>query len=64
MILVSIYHILLTSEAFHPYDFDELMNPIIKDQTSSKSLNEEDAINYLKSLGYSINKLELTSSNE
>ena len=64
MILVSIYHILLTSEAFHPYDFDELMNPIIKDQTSSKSLNEEDAINYLKSLGYSINKLELSSNNE
>ena len=64
MILVSIYHILLTGEAFHPYDFDELKNPIIKEQSSSKSLNEEDAINYLKSLGYSINKPKLISINE
>ena len=64
MILVSIYHILLTGETFHPYDFDELKNPIIKEQSSSKSLNEEDAINYLKSLGYSINKPKLISINE
>ena len=64
MILISIYHILLTGEAFHPYDFDELKNPIIKERSSSKSLNEEDAINYLKSLGYSVNKLGLTSINE
>lgn len=64
MILVSIYHILLTGEPFHPYDFDELKNPISKEQSSSKSLNEEDAINYLKSLGYSINKPKLISINE
>ncbi len=64
MILVSIYHILLTGESFHPYDFDELKNPISKEQSSSKSLNEEDAINYLKSLGYSINKPKLISINE
>ena len=64
MIIVSIYHILLTGEEFHPYDFDELKNPISKEQSSSKSLNEEDAINYLKSLGYSVSKLGLTSINE
>ena len=64
MILVSIYHILLNGKPFHPYDFDKLMNPISKEQSSSKSLNEEDAINYLKSLGYSVNKLGLTSINE
>lgn len=64
MILVSIYHILLTREPFHPYDFDELKNPIFKEQSSSHSLNEEDAIIYLKSLGYSVNKPGLSSNNE
>lgn len=64
MILVSVYHILLTGEPFHPYDFDEPKYPIFKDQSSSHSLNEEDAINYLKSLGYSVNKPELSSNNE
>lgn len=64
MILVSIYHILLTREPFHPYDFDELKNPIFKEQASSHSLNEEDAIIYLKSLGYSVNKPGLSSNNE
>lgn len=64
MILVSVYHILLTGEPFHPYDFDEPKYPIFKDQSSSHSLNEEDAINYLKSLGYSVNKPGLSSNNE
>ena len=64
MILVSIYHILSTGETFNPYDFDELTNPIFKDQSSSSSLNEENAIKYLKSLGYSINIPELTQSND
>lgn len=64
MILVSIYHILSTGETFNPYDFDELTNPIFKDHSSSSSLNEENAINFLKSLGYSINIPELTQSND
>ena len=64
MILVSIYHILSTGETFNPYDFDELTNPIFKDQSSSSSLNEENAIKFLKSLGYSINIPELTQSND
>lgn len=64
MILVSVYHILLTGEPFSPYDFDEPKYPIFKDQSSSHSLNEEDAINYLKSLGYSVNKPGLSSNNE
>lgn len=64
MILVSIYHILSTGESFNPYDFDELTNPISKDHSSSSSLNEENAIKYLKSLGYSINIPELTQSND
>lgn len=64
MILVSVYHILLNGETFNPYDFEKLTNPIVKEQASSKSLNEEDAVKYLKSLGYSINKTELISINE
>lgn len=63
MILVSLYHILSTGEPFNPYDYNELINPIIKNQTSSSSLNEENAIQYLKSLGYSINIPELIQSN-
>lgn len=50
MLLVSIYHILTTGEVFKPYDFDELKNPIVKDR--SPSLSEDEAILYLKSLGY------------
>lgn len=50
MILVSIYHILSTGETFHPYDFDELMNPIFKEPSSSKSLNEEEVLNFFSSL--------------
>ena len=58
MILVSIYHILNTGELFHPYDFDELSNPIFKDHLSSStnSLNENDAVLYLQSLGYTLTK--------
>ena len=58
MILVSIYHILNTGELFHPYDFDELSNPIFKDHSSSStnSLNENDAVLYLQSLGYTLTK--------
>lgn len=55
MILVAIYHILSTGELFHPYDFDDITNPISKEHSSSPSLNEESAIDLLKSLGYSIN---------
>ena len=59
MILVSIYHIILNGETFNPYDIDELSNPISKEQASSKSLNEEDALIYFKSLGYIVSKPQL-----
>lgn len=59
MILVSIYHIILNGETFNPYDINELSNPISKEQASSKSLNEEDALIYLKSLGYIVSKPQL-----
>lgn len=65
MILVSVYHMLKNGEEFHPYDFDELKNPNLKEQSSSdKSLSEEEAIDYLRSLGYSVNRHESVSANE
>lgn len=54
MILVSIYHILLNGEAFNPYDSDELSNSIVKEQSSSKALTDEEMIRILISKGYSI----------
>lgn len=54
MILVSIYHILLNGETFKPYDFDELVNPIVKEHSSSLALTDEEMINILISKGYSI----------
>ncbi len=54
MILVSIYHILSTGETFKPYDFDELVNPIVKERSSSPALTDEEMINILISKGYSI----------
>ena len=56
---------LKNGEEFHPYDFDELKNPNFKEQSSSnKSLGEEEAINYLRSLSYSVNRHESVSANE
>ena len=56
MILVCIYHMLLTGEAFKPYDFDELSNPVFKEQSASKPLSEIEAVELLQSLGYTVSR--------
>ena len=56
MILVCIYHILLTGETFKPYDFDELSNPVFKEQSASKPLSEIEAVELLQSLGYTVSR--------
>ena len=56
MILVSIYHMLKTGETFNPYDFNELSNPVYKEQSTSKPLGELEAVELLQSLGYTISK--------
>lgn len=56
MILVCIYHMLLTGETFKPYDFDELSNPVFKEQYASKPLGEIEAVELLQSLGYTVSR--------
>ena len=56
MILVCIYHMLLTGETFKPYDFDELSNPVFKEQSASKPLSELEAVELLQSLGYTVSR--------
>ena len=54
MILVSIYHMLLTGEAFNPSDYESFKNPKPANQTK---LTEETAIEFLKKSGYDVSKL-------
>ena len=55
MILVCIYHMLLTGESFHPCDYDELMNP--KVSTSTVKFTDEEAIEHLRLSGYDVSSL-------
>ena len=47
---------ILTGETFSPYDFDELSNPVSKEQSASMPLSEIEAVELLQSLGYTISK--------
>lgn len=48
MMLISIYHMILTGESFKPSDYDELMNPKPK---KPKELTIESAVDFLVSSG-------------
>ena len=54
MMLVSVYHMILTGETFHPSDYESFKNP--KPVTNGQ-LSEESAIEYLKKSGYDVSKL-------
>ena len=47
---------LLTGETFKPYDFDELSNPVFKEQSAFKPLSETEAVELLQSLGYTVSR--------
>lgn len=51
MMLICIYHMILTGEEFRPSDYDELMNPKPK---KFKELTVSDAITFLKESGIDI----------
>ena len=55
MMLVSIYHMILTGETFNPSDYESFRNPNppIKQQV----LTEESAIEFLKKSGFDVSKL-------
>lgn len=54
MMLVCIYHMILTGEKFNPSDYESFRNPkpLIKEKIS-----EESAIEFLKKSGYDVSKL-------
>lgn len=58
MLLVSIYHMILTGESFHPSDYEELMNPKPKSY-SRNELTKTTAIEFLKSQGVSLQDVQV-----
>lgn len=54
MMLVSIYHMILTGEVFNPSDYESFKNP--KPSVQPK-MTEESAIEFLKKSGYDVSKL-------
>lgn len=58
MILVNIYHILSTGEAYNPCDMEEIINP----KPVKKVMTIQNAIEFLQSQGFDTSKLILSSS--
>ena len=58
MILVNIYHILSTGEAYNPCDMVQIINP----KPVKKVMTIQNAIEFLQSQGFDTSKLILSSS--
>lgn len=58
MILVNIYHILSTGEAYNPCDMEQIINP----KPVKKVMNIQNAIEFLQSQGFDTSKLIYSSS--
>lgn len=54
MMLVSLYHMILTGEAFHPSDYESYMNT---KPSFHQKLTEELVIEFLKKSGYDVYEL-------
>ena len=54
MMLISIYHMILTGESFNPSDYEELMNPKPR---NPREFTIESAVDFLKSSGADINTI-------
>ena len=54
MMLICIYHMILTGESFNPSDYDELMNPKPR---KSRDLTIESAVDFLKTSGADIDAI-------
>lgn len=55
MMLVSIYHMILTGETFNPSDYESFRNP--KPPIKQQVLTEESVIEFLKKSGFDVSKL-------
>ena len=58
MMLVCIYHMILTGEEFNPTDLDRVLNPNSYNQ-NKKELTVEDALSFLQQQGYDITSVQL-----
>ena len=58
MMLVAIYHILLTGETFNPSDIEEIHNP---KTSKNKTLTVESALTFLKEQGLDISSINLVA---
>ena len=56
MMLVSIYHMILTGEVFQPTDYESFMNPR---SDTKQSLTVEEALNFLKQSGIDISSIQI-----
>lgn len=57
MMLVCIYHMILTGENFNPSDYESLMNPNLKKETK---LTVESALQFLQQSGIDISSIQAT----
>ncbi|MEG3033753.1 MAG: hypothetical protein RR813_11200, partial [Enterococcus sp.] len=55
MLLISIYHMLLTGEVFNPSDIESFKNP---KPVQSVKLTEDIALQYLQQSGYDISSIQ------
>ncbi len=55
MILVALYHILLTGEVFNPSDLEEIHKP----KTSKNKMTTESALAFLQSQGYDVSSINI-----
>ncbi|MDB7951549.1 hypothetical protein [Faecalitalea cylindroides] len=56
MMLVSIYHMILTGEEFNPCNYEFFMNPKLN---NNQSLTVEKALNFLKQSGVDISSIQV-----
>ena len=54
MMLICIYHMILTGESFHPSDYEELMNPKPR---KPKELTIKSAVDFLVSSGVDLDTI-------
>lgn len=56
MILVSIYHMILTGEKFNPSDYESFKNP--KQRKEKNNYTVETALDFLKSQGFDVSSIQ------
>lgn len=61
MMLVSVYHMILTGETFNPSDYESFKNP---KPVQNTKLTVEDATEFLKNLGYEVSMATSQNSTE